>query len=290
MPKLKFLKSFSALSLAFLLSSCASVPDNPPVDPLALLDADAPMYIYIPVAQNVDFVRKCIEKYASVSEADAARIASRTDVLACAAGLPGSSQISAGGNYPLKYISYGLNEKSGWSEQTAVFASNSYVLYQNDVRNMQISLPCSHNALISSSVMPMLSRYDFNAYDSKSSAASAPAGFSDELYRQLTGGKEGEINFYSEKPGLFISAFLGKPVELGITKISGFLKQSKSKQNFGVTITLELEDPRTIKAASALLKRAMFPVTAKITQSSSRTLTVSDITISWDRLIALMDM
>ncbi len=279
-----------AIASAVFIESCKSVPDNPEVDPLALLDTDAAMYIYIPAAQNAPFLTSAFSKAANISESDAEKLVSRTKVLACAAGISGNrTELSALGNYPVKYLKYAVNENNGWSEQSMLFAERAYALYQNERKNIQLSLPSSKNAVLSPSVLNMLNKYDFNAFAASSPAAgSIPAGFDEAVYAQLTGGTKGEINFYSEKPALFISSFLGKNVDIGITKISGYLLPSKNGKEYGVTVKLELADPRTIKAASVLLKKAMFPVAAKIMQSSSNSLTVTDITVSWNTLINLM--
>jgi len=285
---------FAAAGLFF--SSCKSLPDSAPVDPLSLVDTDAGLYIYIPVQQNRAFVNRTFSQLTGFSEKDADQIVSRTQFIAVAAGTSdGSTQIATIGEYPVKYLKYGVNEKNGWIESSFTVNENTYPVYLNTSKQLQLSVPSPYNAVASCKVDSMMKKYDFYEglamnTDSKTVADAIPAGFDEAAYKQLTTINKGEIQFYSTEPSQLVKLFLGKKVDIGINKASGYLLPVENKESFGIYIDIELKDPKTMKASCGLLKLAMFPVTAKIQQISSKTIRVSDIEVSWKQLSNLMAM
>ncbi len=280
-------------TLSLFFNGCKSVPVAEPVDTLSLVDNDAGLYIYIPVQPNKTFVNKAFAKLTGMNEKDCNTIVSRTDVIAAAcATTSGNNQLSIGGNYPLKYLKYGFNEKNGWIEKIFTAGETAYTYYQLKGKPFQAGVMTYGNAVVSTNIEPMIKKYDFVSRETIDSATSdlIPLGFDEAAYKHLTQIQNGEIKFYSTNPSLFLQAFVGKRLDAGITKVAGFLTQVPGKESFGVNIALEIENPKAMKATIAAIKIAMFPVTAKIQQTGSKTIVISDITMSWNKIIGLISL
>lgn len=284
----------AAASLFF--NSCKSLPESAPVDPLSLVDNDAGLYVYIPVQANTGFVNRTFSKVTGFSEKDTDQIVSRTQYIAIAAGTNnGATQIATSGNYPVKYLKYGINEKNGWVESDLNINENQYKVFSNYPKNLQLSVPSPYNAVVSADVNEMMKKYDFAEglalnSDSKNADNVIPLGFDENIYNELTKIKNGEIKFYAAQPSQLVKLFLGKKVDVGIERASGYLLPVGTKESFGIYMDIELKDPKTMKASCAALKLAMFPVTAKIQQVSSKTIRITDLEVSWKQLTGLMDM
>lgn len=289
----KILRKFA---LAFICGtfffSCRSAPDIPAVDPLSLLSSDAAMYIYIPVKGNQDFVTQAFAKIARTSTGDAKRISSRTETLAIATGTSNHEfEAAVLGNYPIKYAASALNEKNGWKVKND--PASQMVYYEQSASAIQMSLPSNYNVLVSYDVSPMIENYgkaldSLLAHDVGIEGQSYQNGIGDDVVKFLTGGTESEIRMIAPDPQKFLKRFLGKSVNVKVSSLSGILTPSKKENVYAFRLDLDMTDPRTTKAACALLKIALFPIPAKIQQLSASRISITDIDLSWNELLNLI--
>ncbi|MBQ0052434.1 MAG: hypothetical protein KBT11_10295 [Treponema sp.] len=261
------------------LNSCKSAPVEAPVDPVELLDDNGAIYLTVPVQPNLDFVTKAIVKIAKCNSADAEKISKRINNLYIEIGTNGEAQISGDGDFPSKMLGLVLTEKNGWLKSP--FQTYSY--YTNKKSLHQLSIPSSSVACISRNAEKMLSRYDNIAKDDLHSVQ-----MEGQIYEFLKSNNSKAIQVYAPVPGAFIKTFIGANVNTPVESISGVFTKLPEGNEFGLKIILQMKDPRTVKAACAALKIALFPVPAKIVQTGSTQITVTDITLTYNELLAFL--
>lgn len=266
---------FTAASLFF--AGCASAPVENPVDPAELLGGDGAIYMVVPVQPNEEFVKLAVRKISGCSEKDAEKITSRTDDIYISVGLDGNAELSADGDFPSRMISLALTEKKGWTKNQF----NEYKYYSSGISPYSISLPSSKIAVASKNIGPMLSRFDDCANNDFHTVS-----MDEEIYSFLKSDAAGSIQVFAPVPKAFIRAFIGANVSFPVQSISGTFTDLKDKKDeFGLKITVKMNDPKTVRAAVAALKLALFPIPAKVVQSGADTISITDITLGYDDLL-----
>jgi hypothetical protein len=279
--------AFISLVGASLLFSCKSTPDLAPVDPFELLDSGSAMYLSVPVQAHQDFVVSAIQKVAGAAESDAQKIAERLDTAYISLGANGDLQLSCSGKIPQNFIGLALNEKKGWKpgviEQQTVY-THKQSLYQ-------LCLPSSSNAFLSNNIEPMVKRFNRIAYsDQTISEKLLSESMNEGLYRLLHDNNTPDIVMYSSAPQAFIKSMLGASgVNVPVESFFAVLSQYRGvKEQFNVKLVINMSDPRTVKATSALLKTALFGVPAKISQTGQKQITITDLPVSKARLLGII--
>ncbi|MBQ7158387.1 MAG: hypothetical protein IJS09_03040 [Treponema sp.] len=283
----------SLICAVTLLFSCASAPEPVAVDPLSLIARDAALYMYIPVQSHLDLVTSSLSSMTGMSEKDAERIASRTEVIYIASENTKRRQLfqlSAKGKYPLKFVKKALNKPdSGWLLQMTDSLRLPYDYYKNPQFQIQLALPSSSNALVSTEVTPQLAQYDDAVVSSADALIEAtapqgiPAGFDKNAYEFLTTGNPNEIRFYECKADAFLQDMLNTTLKLPLKSVSGTLANSpKTADEYEAKLILEVVDatPAKMKALIAGLKITLFPMPVKIQQSGSSRIVITDIALS----------
>ncbi len=268
---------FTAASLFFV--ACKSAPVENPVDPAELLSDDGAVYFVVPVQPNMDFVNKAFMKISDCSESEARKISERTDDIYICVDMNGKTQLSAGGNFPSRMISLALTEKKGWSKSEY----KDHRIYSSEKSKYKLSLPSSSVAVVSRDVEEMLGRFDECASNDLHSVSMRA-----DVYEFLKRENSGEILLYAPFPKAFIKSFLGADVTSPVESIFGELKNLKDGKQFALKIVLKMSDSRTVKAACAALKLALFPIPAKIVQTGSCEITITDITLGYDSLLKIL--
>ncbi|MCR4823191.1 MAG: hypothetical protein K5873_10015 [Treponema sp.] len=301
MKKLNLLKTAAALlASAVLLSSCKSSPDLAPVEPLELLDGDSALYLSIPVQANSDFISSAISKIAGLTEGDSQKIAERLDMAFLSIKNNGSFQFSASGNLPVKYAAMALNDKNGWQGGL----KGGQVCYTHRQTSYQLCLPSSSNAFLSSDIAPMVDRFNRLAYaafteedlspEQKSSLAASAKVFSQtmdsRIYSYLHDNNSPDILMYAPDPSAFVKSFIGREINTNVDSLFAVLSQYRGvKEQFNVKLTVNLQDPRTVKATTALLKTLLFGVPAKVVQTGQKQITITDLPVTKKRIISLFN-
>lgn len=268
---------FVAAGLFF--TGCKSAPLENTVDPVELLSDDGAIYLTVPVGPNRDFVKQAVMRLASCSESDAEKITDRTDNIYICIGRNGNVELSCSGDFPSKMIGLALSEKNGWTKNTY----NEYKYFKNRRSSYEISLPSSSAAIISVNVETMLSRYDECANNDLHSVS-----MDKDVYAFLKSENSADIQIFSPLPKVFVKTFIGADVNAPVESITGSFSRLKQGSEFGLKITVKMSDPKTVKAAAAALKIALFPVPAKIVQTGYLEITVTDITLGFDDLLKFM--
>lgn len=279
-----------AILFLTLLFSCKSAPQVSNVESLDLIDPDSPMLIYIPVESNREFLAYAFEQLAQISNDDAGKVISRTQNVAVSTSTDsGSYQIALKGSYPSIGIKSALSEKNGFSPKISTATTVPYPLFDNSKKNIQVTSPDNSILGISQNLESMLVRYEGqikvlaeNSEDGKTH------NLQEHVYNFLTDCPQNEIKFYSTDPAGFVSVFLGKVSSMGLTSLCGSLTNSKKANTFALRLELELANPATAKAVCAMLKLALFPVPAKIQQTAGSKIIITDISLTWNKLIRLM--
>lgn len=266
---------FTAASLFF--AGCASASMENSVEPAELLSGEGAVYMVVPVQPNEKFVRQAVRKISGCSEKDADKIVSCASNIYISVGLDGSAELAADGDFPSRLISLALTEKKGWTKNQF----NGYKYYSGRNSPYSISLPSAKIAVASKNIESMLNRFDDCANNDFHTVST-----DEEIYSFL---KSGGIRIFAPVPESFIRAFFGVNISSPVRSISGTLKDLKEeKDEFGLKIDVKMNEPKTVKAAMAALKFALFPVPAKIVQSGSDTISITDITLGYDDLLKFL--
>ncbi len=280
----KLAVSFAAAVCLFGVLSCKSsqFAEND-VDPLALLDGDCFLYISIPVQTNKDFSVAAVSKMAGLNASDSEQVVKRLSNVYVATNLIGKTQLSAQGAFPQGFLKLALTEKNGWT--LVPYENRTY--YTREKLRLQLSVPSSSVCCVSNDIPAMLDRFNQLALPA-SDAQVEPMRIDEKTVKILTQNKNGEICFYAPVAKNFLRKFLGTEITFGVQSLSGVLTQLPNSKSFGLKLVIELSDPRMVKAACAALKFALFPVPAKIMQTGTAQITVSDYTFDWSELLSYM--
>lgn len=268
--------SVACLAAIFFVS-CKSTPKPETISPFSLLSSDNVLYVHVPVQYHKEFVKEALIRMMDADENDAGKISSRIRDLYIGNRSVSGFEISALGNFPENVLKLSLTEKKGWKSKKF----QEYNYYLQNSTGIQLSIPTIENAIISSNVEEMLGRI-------KDNSEGAEANVSEDLLEYLTSDISEDIRFISPSPNLFFKSFFGANLTLGIEKIKGAFSSNSSKKNeYDVKLILEMADPRTVKAGTRILQLA-FSNNAKISQTGESQITVSDLTFTWDEILALI--
>ncbi|WP_407427532.1 lipoprotein [Treponema sp.] len=286
MKKLNILK---ALALALGVSaffSCKSTPDLNPVDAFELLDGEGVMYLTVPVKSNSEFVSSAIQKIAKTEEKDAEKITERLDIAYIEISADSEIKLSASGKIPTNFVGMALNEKNGWK----VNVIDNQTVYTHQQTLYQLCMPSSSNAFISHYIEPMVQKFNEIAYSQQNfeNINIQSSAVTEKAYQFLHEKISSDIMIYAPVPKAFIKAFIGADVKAPVDSIYAVLTPLSNGKEFGLKIIIGLSDSRTVKAACAALKLALFPIPAKIVQTASQQITITDITLSKKEVLSLI--
>ncbi|MBR0032306.1 MAG: hypothetical protein IJP61_08470 [Treponema sp.] len=282
----KFARTAALLlcAAALVFSSCTTSPKPEPVNPLSLLGSDNALYIYVPVDSHKEFVTLALMKLMELRKADSEKITGRIKDLYIGTMLGSGFEISASGNFPPNYAKASLTEKNGWDTKKYL----SYDYFVQNASAIEIAIPCPENVVLSYKVQELLDRFDKIRF-SKDSESDSGNSSHKEMLSFLESSGSNDILFVSSKPDLFFYSLAGTKMSLGVDKIKGtFASLPDKKETYGVSLVLEMSDPRTIKACIRLLQMALFGIPAKIYQSGENKISVTDITMSWNEILDLI--
>lgn len=269
---------------AFFLSSCASAPKPKAVNPLSLLGNDNAMYIYVPVDSHKEFVTQALMRLMELKKSDSDKITGRIRDLYIGTMLGSGFEISASGNFPPNYAKASLTQKNGWESEKYL----SYDYFVQSSSAIEVAVPCPENVLLSYKVSDLLDRFDKISL-SEDGAVENESDSYKEMFSFLESNGSDDILLFSSKPDLFFYSFVGTKITLGVDRIKGrFSAIQDKKDTYGVSLVLEMSDPRTVKAAMRLLQMALFGVPAKISQSGESQITLTDVTLTWNEILDLI--
>ncbi len=270
----------------FSLFSCKSVQEFESVEPLNLIDSNAPLIVYIPATENREVVEYFLKEFAQLSQKNIQTVSSRTKNIAVSSDFLGNYQIASEGTYPKLGMNLALTEKNGWKSKKSDNTNFPFLIYSSSENQIELSSPDSSTVLISQKVEPMLQRYESAQTVLQDSSAEKKEEMSAKVYEYLTDSSASEIRFYAQNSSLFFNKVVGKVLNLGIKDVYGSLASSaKAKEKFALTLNLELSNEAVTKAAVKLLKVALFPIPAKIVQTGKETIKITELSLSYSQLL-----
>lgn len=282
----KFVLLCCTVFFLFSLFSCKSVQEFESVEPLNLIDSNAPLIVYIPATENRKVVEYFLKEFAQLSQKNIQTVSSRTKNIAVSSDFLGNYQIASEGTYPKLGMNLALTEKNGWKSKKSDNTNFPFLIYSSSENQIELSSPDSSTVLISQKVEPMLQRYESAQSVLQDSSAEKKEEMSVKVYEYLTDSSASEIRFYAQNSSLFFNKVVGKVLNLGIKDVYGSLASSaKAKEKFALTLNLELSNEAVTKAAVKLLKVALFPIPAKIVQTGKETIKITELSLSYSQLL-----
>lgn len=289
------------LTVLFLTStffSCQSTP-NPRKDigVLDVLDGQSAVFLYVPVKTHEKFLKSAIKSFSpDIKDGTCDLIIGRTNEIAVCIGNVSSGekkspvlQFSAKGSYPEFALKSVFKEQKGWMKKVFNGVNGDYDYFESKnpaTLELKAAFPGTF-ALLGNDVENEIAAYDLESSDF-SENKTAPYNWDESVYKYLLSGKNNDIMFYAQDPSIATKAFFGKSIKLGMKSIFGrFYEHSKSSDNskFGIDVYIELSDARTMKAATALIKLAIFPVAARISAFDSTHILIQDLVVDYSTLL-----
>ncbi|MFA6855680.1 MAG: hypothetical protein WCR31_00595 [Treponema sp.] len=280
--------------LAACFTSCKSVPQGNPVNPLDILDSGSSFYLKIPEKTDPILVSRVLQSgIVGLSSENADKIAERIDVVY--AGLERKLnktvvQAVVSGSVPHIAVSRVFEKNNGW-EPFSVYEKNTagkptgYVYYTEKSSGMQAAFPSDNIACFGYAVPAMIDSYHNHAFNGDSSCF-----IQSSVYEWLYEGGS-QIRFYAVKPQSFLTVLTGTNLNLKLAYVKGYMitDQNHSDQ-YIMTIEFEFNNERMIKAGESMLSLA-FGLTNSQTQLTTQThLIVSDIRINKKQLYKLFTL
>lgn len=288
----------AALFLTSLFFSCQSAPKaKRDIGVLDVLDGQAAVFLYIPVKTHERFLKSTIKSFSpKIKDGTCDLIIGRTNEVAVCVGnaiinekKEPSLQFSAKGSYPEFALKTVFKEQKGWEKKVFNGVNGDYDYFESKnpaTLELKAAFPGTF-ALLGNDVENEIAAFDLESSDF-SENKTAPYNWDESVYKYLLSGKNNDIMFYAQDPSIAVRAFLGKNIKLGMKSIFGrFYEYSKSADNkkFGIDVYIELTDARTMKAATALLKLAIFPTAARISAFDSTHILIQDLVVDYDKLL-----
>jgi hypothetical protein len=277
--------------LAACFTSCRSVPQGAPVNPLDILDAGSSFYLKMPEKTDPALVSRVLQSCADgLSSEDTGKIAERIDVIYM--GLERKQnetilQASVSGSIPQMAAYRLLKKSSGW-EPASVYEKNTagspaeYVYYTKKSTGMQIAFPSGSIACLGASVPAMITAYHDHAFNGDFSHL-----IDDKVYEWLSGGGE-QIRFYAVKPQSFLTILTGANLNLKLAYVRGqMVVDEKNSSQYIMKMEFEFNDERMVKAGAGMLSLAFGLTNSQTLLTTPTHLVVSDIRIDKKQLYKL---
>lgn len=290
-----------SVAALLLLASCASGGHSTPfLTPLDTLPADAALCVYVPVQAHKALVSGVMQQLAGgMREKDIERIVSRTTAVYVAAGAKdGSVQLAAVGYYSQAAVSVALSKKNGWKKhiiaagaslsaptptEAAYLVQQSYVYYERSDLPLMVWFPHPWLACVATNI-PSLFKSVEN-YDKAFFCEGSRVTASSVVYGYLSEPQETEMRFGSFAPAALFEFLAEKQENAGVfallpkdmltlRSVYGSVR-AVDAENASLSVTLELNDARTVKAAAAMLKLALFSSGVAVSTGES-SVTISD--------------
>lgn len=277
--------------LAACFTSCRSVPQEAPVNPLDILGAGSSFYLKMPEKTDPVLVSRVLQNSADgLSAEDAGKIAERIDVVYMGLERKRNEtilQASVSGSIPQMAASRMLKKSGGW-EPASVYEKNAsgspieYVYYTKKSSGMQLAFPSGSIACLGEAVPAMITAYHNHAFNGDSSHL-----VEDNVYEWLGGGG-GQIRFYAVKPQSFLTILTGANLNLKLAYVRGqMVVDEKNSGQYVMTIEFEFNDERMVKAGAGMLSLAFGLTNSQTLLTTPTHLVVSDIRIDKKQLYKL---
>ncbi len=275
------------------------------VHPLALLNQDFSIYMYLPVQHHKELFNDIIlAEIPSLSKSDAEKISNQINNLYAGLGTVkdrSKLQMACDGDFPSIAVKMVFKEKNGWSGKNYLAKSsqealeknypNEFTIFYSNETNYKISF-CSENLLsLASDIEPMLENYAIRPALPETKYAKY---LTENQEENLSGEKE-NILFYISRPGQYVKALLGSSITMGLGEAYGYLEylpnQKKADEysgKYSLNIYLSLSKAAHMKAFLSGLKLAMGMMGGEIRQIDEKTVGLFNLEVTEKSIINLI--
>lgn len=291
MRSLRVCSACTGIVLAFVLAACSSakMEEAHEVSPLALLDTDSSIYMSIPEAQQETAVRLMTAAMPALNSADAAKIASRCDVLYAGISTVQDKsrlQLAVRGSFPAIGISASLTEKKGWSKTKKSYDGGAMPFSTNVYESaayggIQLAFPTPDLLCAGSDVDPLLQKF-----------SAMPAGVPELPQFSWIMEPQADIKFYVTEPGQYIQALLGSAVELSVESTYGTLVQAQKQDTFVMDFYVQLKSSNNLAvlAMLSLVKLSFGMMGADVEQDGDTLIHITGLEVTADQIAQMFSL
>ncbi len=304
----KFLLVLGTLLVSVLLFSCntpkVAEDDLPEVNPLALIDQDLSIYVYVPVQAHKELVTDIMQaEIPSISKKDAMRIVEQLDELYAGLGTVkdrSKLQMATTGDFPKAAIKLLLTEKNGWtsydysapSSQSALQMNypNKFKVYSTQETKYNMSF-CSQGLMtFAAELEPMLDLYALRP----NPPATPYADFL--IQKAAVFGKAGlkNILFYISRPGQYVKSMVGADITFGMKDSYGYLEYVPDPKNpevysnyYSLNLYITLDKSNQMRALISALRLAMGLMGGEVIQFDENTILIKNMEVNEKDVIDL---
>ena len=273
------------------LAGCKSAPAGHSVDPLSLLDENKSFYFSIPKEADSDLFFNTIKNsVAGISDKDAKKLCGYLKHIYAGVDFykrGKSVQASISSTIPRKYVPSILSKKNGWLSQvyTVSLTQNNYNEYFQN--NINLSFPSDNIICLSDnkkSVDSMLESYDKIFTFPIDEPITDEFKIQDEVSFWLKGA-DNEIRFYSYKPQVLLTQFIGINLDLKLKTIKGAIIEEEDNSPFyTMSLIFDFQSPKYCKAGKALVLMTFGLNNSEAKMISDTSFEISGMTLNKQKL------
>ncbi len=222
------------------------------IEPFGIIGKNADAYIYIPVKENQEIVKKVLPM---TNEENMNKVIEMTDSFFSGIFFDGVStelRACAKGNYPYKYSGYLFTKKEGWNPKKT---KEGYKYYESEYAD--ISIPSS---LIACMVLGGKNRQKMDVTLAKLKMPSFPKF--PKKFTELQHSNSNEIAIFIKNPNFFLAQILRVHLGLPLGNIEMYMKKTDASENkdaifYSYNLKIEVDNPRTATILKLFLGRIL---------------------------------
>ncbi len=288
----------AALSLCVMASLFFASCKTPPVprddfDFFTLFDADADLYLYIPVAGNESFVHTLIQSWpvGHASESQTDELLKRTASVYAAVFTdkrrksthPADIQLVLCGNYPEFFFNAALTQKRGWQ---SVSEADDHMLYKRkkNAHNFEVAVAGGTVLFVSNrNVFSMQKKYAQYRISGIPSVNWPVLNMNGGIPVRSLMYSDEKACIYIPQAGVLLPKMAGSPLELAIDYAVGTVQPYKDDQVI-VHVKLQMSDERALKIAEKLFRFAVLGTSIVAKRGEGTVLILENLVIAPPRL------
>ncbi len=293
-------------TVAFLFSSCMTMPKGRKVEALSLLDNQSNLYFAVPNNVDNELIEKIIsDNVSGLAKHEIERIIARINTAYIGVNTTkkvfssDAVQVAIDGNFPKKMIPKFLNKKNGWDViMCSSCDAKKHPIYTKAVipgseDYISMSFPANNVACMGRNIEQMLGRYDTLSlpdFADQVTAAEDSIMHTDEyFYNYLLEAKD-EIRFFANNPKSFLSTITGVNLDLKIVTVAGaIVKDDEDPGKYKVKFIFKFSNNKYLKAGRALLKLALGMSNSEVEDGEDSELIVQNVHINKEQILKLIN-
>lgn len=293
-------------TVAFLFSSCMTMPKGRKVEALSLLDNQSNLYFAVPNNVDNELIEKIIsDNVSGLAKHEIERIIARINTAYIGVNTTkkvfssDAVQVAIDGNFPKKMIPKFLNKKNGWNViMCSSCEAKKHPIYTKAVipgseDYISMSFPANNVACMGRNIEQMLGRYDTLSLpdfaDQVIGAEDSIMHTDEYFYNYLLEAKD-EIRFFANNPKSFLSTITGVNLDLKIVTVAGaIVKDDEDPEKYKVKFIFKFSNNKYLKAGRALLKLALGMSNSEVEDGEDSELIVQNVHINKEQILKLIN-